>query len=207
MASDSATTTRRRMRADGHRSRERILNEAARLATVEGLEGLSISRLAEAIGMSKSGLYAHFDSKQDLQLATIDTAREIMMAVVTRPALAAPRGIRRLRAVCMRFLDYVDQRVFPGGCFYASTAPEMSMRPGPVRDRIAAHQREWMGMLDRLAAEASELGELPAETDPAQLAFTLNAVITAANAGFMLHGDRSQLDRARLAVDELLGAA
>lgn len=189
----------------GQRSRAKILDTAARLATVEGIEGLSIGRLAQATGMSKSGLYAHFGSKQDLQLATIDTARDIFVEVVVRPALAAPAGVERLRAVCRTFLDYVDQQVVPGGCFFASVAAEVSAQPGAVRDRIAGEQRDWIALLERLATEARDLDELPADTDPAQLAFELNAVVVAANTTFVLHGDTSGLDRARRAVDHRLG--
>lgn len=188
----------------GQRSRAKILDAAARLATVEGIEGLSIGRLAQATGMSKSGLYAHFGSKQELQLATIDTARNIFVEVVVRPALAAPAGVERLRAVCRTFLDYVDQQVFPGGCFFASVAAEVSAQSGAVRDRIAGEQQDWIALLERLATEARDLDELPADTDPAQLAFELNAVVVAANTTFVLHGDASGLDRARRAVDRRL---
>lgn len=195
----------RRKRADGRRSRHRILETAARLATVEGLEGLSIGRLAAATGMSKGGVYAHFGSKEDLQLATIDRAREIFIDVVVRPAEAAPKGADRLREVCARFLDHVDEQVFPGGCFFASVAAEMSARPGPVRDRIALEQRAWVALLERYAREARRLGQLPEDADPTQLAFELNALVVAANTAYVLHGDRTGLQRAARAIDERLG--
>lgn len=201
------TTVTRRRRADGERRREAILSTAARLATVEGIDGLSIGRLAEEIGMSKSGLYAHFDSKQDLQLATIDTAREIFIEVVSRPALTAPRGVARLRALCLRFLEHVDQQVFPGGCFFAAVAAEVAARPGEVRDRIAREQLDWIALIERLATEARDLGELTPDTDPAQLAFELNALVIAANTAFVLHASPVGLERARHAVDQLLGSA
>lgn len=203
--SETASAARRR-RADGERRRKAILSTAARLATVEGIDGLSIGRLADEIGMSKSGVYAHFASKQDLQLATIDTAREIFIEVVSRPALSAPRGLERLRALCLRFLDHVDQQVFPGGCFFASVAAEVAARPGEVRDRIAREQLGWIAMIERLVIEARELGELAPGTDAAQLAFELNALIVAANTAFVLHADPAGLDRARHAVDRLLSA-
>ena len=201
------TTVGRRRRADGERRRMSILSAAARLATVEGIDGLSIGRLAEEIGMSKSGLYAHFGSKQELQLATIDTTRGIFIEVVSRPALAAPRGVERLRALCRRFLDHVDQQVFPGGCFFAAVAAEVAARPGEVRDRIAREQLDWIGMLERLVTEAQELGELTPETDPAQLAFELNALVVAANTAFVLHADPAGLERAERAVDRVISAA
>jgi AcrR family transcriptional regulator len=197
----------RRQRADGQRSRRRILETAARLATVEGLEGLSIGRLATATGMSKGGVYAHFGSKEDLQLATIDKAREVFIDVVVLPARAAPKGVDRLREVCARFLDHVDKKVFPGGCFFASVAAEMSARPGSVRDRIAHEQRAWVALLERYATEARRLGQLPEDADPTQLAFELNALVVAANTAYVLHGDRTGLQRAVRAIEDRLGVA
>src|SRR3954451_8462415 len=113
-------TKERKRRSDGVRSRNAILREAAQLATVEGLAGLSIARLADAVGMSKSGLFAHFGSKEELQLATIDTASEIFTEQVIAPALTAAGGLERLRALAERFLIHVEENVFPGGCFFAS---------------------------------------------------------------------------------------
>ena len=124
----------RRRRSDGERSRNAILREAGQLATVEGINGLSISRLAEAVGMSKSGLFAHFGSKEELQIATIEAARAVFTAQVIDPALAAPTGLDRLRQLVENFLRYVEGGLYPGGCFFASVAAEMAMRPGPVRD-------------------------------------------------------------------------
>lgn len=198
---------RRRGRVDGERRREQILHTAAQLATIEGLDGLSIGRLAEATGMSKSGLYAHFGSKQELQLATIDTARSIFIDVVAQPALTAPAGIERLKAACFRFLDHVDQQVFPGGCFFSSAAAEMGGRPGAVRDRIAREQLDWLALLEALAIDARDRGHLAADTDAAQVAFELNAVIVAANTSFVLHGDHDGLERARQAVETRLSGA
>jgi len=188
----------------GPRTRAAILDEATRLATLEGLEGLSIGGLAAAIGMSKSGLYAHFGSKEELQLATIQAAREIFVAEVLTPALAAPKGVERLHAACEAFLSHVERHVFPGGCFFAAAAAEVGTRPGPVRDQIATHQRAWLGLLERLALEATELGQLPIDTDGAQLAFELNAVLVAANTSFILQGDPAAFHRARDAVRERL---
>src|SRR5215470_10474162 len=128
----------RHPRADGERTRAAILRAAASLATVDGLEGLSVGNLAAAIGMSKSGLYAHFGSKQELQLATVEEAEGIFQAEVVQPGLAARPGLAQLAAVCEAFFSFVQRRVFPGGCFFAATALEMGGRPGPVKDRVAA---------------------------------------------------------------------
>ena len=193
--------------AKGQRTRAAILDEAARLATVIGLEGLTIGRLAAAIGMSKSGLYAHFGAKRELQLATIQSARETFIAEVLRPALAEPKGIARLLGACEAFLSHVERGVFPGGCFFAAAAAEFGTQPGPVRDAVAAQQREWLALLERLAREAQELGELEPGVDPTQLAFELNAVLVAANTSFILQGDAGVFMRARLAIRERLQVA
>src|SRR4051794_13543917 len=122
----------RRRRADGERSRAAILREAARLATVEGLDGLSLGRLADAVGMSKSGLFAHFGSKEELQLATVEAARAIFDELVIEPAREATPGLPRLRAYIARFLDHVEEGVFPGGCFFLSAVRRHRAPQGPV---------------------------------------------------------------------------
>src|SRR3954468_18871600 len=115
----------RKRRSDGERSRKAILEQAAQLATVEGIAGLSIGRLAEAVGMSKSGLFAHFGSKEELQLATIETASAVFAEQVVAPATSAPTAIERVRQLGERFLQHVESDVFMGGCFFASVAAEM----------------------------------------------------------------------------------
>jgi AcrR family transcriptional regulator len=186
----------------GARTRDSILDEAARLATVEGLDRLSIGQLAEATGMSKSGLYAHFGSKEMLQLATIERAREIFVEEVIRPALAEARGNRRLIALCDAFLSHVERKVFPGGCFFSAAAVEVGSRKGRIHDVIARNQGWWLELLQRLVREAQEAGELSAEVDPAQLAFELHALVVGANNGWILRGDSAVLEQARRAVRE-----
>jgi AcrR family transcriptional regulator len=183
------------------------LQQAAQLATVVGLDGLSIGQLAEATGMSKGGLYAHFGSKEELQLATVETARLIFVEDVVQTGLAAPRGRRRLLAVCDAFLSHVERLVFRGGCFFVAATAELGARPGPLREAVAAQQRQWLDLLERVAREAQELGEVPAEVDPAQLAFELEALLVAANSIFLLFGDRTVFERARTAIRHRLGAA
>jgi len=195
----------RHPRADGERTRGVILRAAASLATVDGLEGLSIGHLAAATGMSKSGLYAHFGSKQELQLATVDEAERIFTAEVVQPALAARPGLAQLAAVCEAFLGYVQRRVFPGGCFFAATALEMGTRPGPVRERVAAIQSGFTALLRGFAATALEQHELPAREDPDRLAFELHAILLAADTKFVLHDDPAVLDLARQIVHQRLG--
>src|SRR5436305_9194065 len=136
MAKVEERQTARKRRSDGARSRSAILDEATRLATVEGIDGLSISRLAEAVGMSKSGLFAHFGSKEELQLATIETANSLFVQEVLDPASTATSGFERLTRLVDRYLSYVEVETFPGGCFFASVLAEVDMHPGAVRDRL-----------------------------------------------------------------------
>jgi AcrR family transcriptional regulator len=199
--------TSRHPRADGERTRGAILRAAASLATVDGLEGLSIGNLAAATGISKSGLYAHFGSKQELQLATVDEAERIFTAEVVQPALAARPGLAQLVAVCEAFFGYLQRRVFPGGCFFAATALEMGTRPGPVKERIAAIESGVTAQLRAFAVTAIEQHELPAHEDPDRLAFELHAILLAADSKYLLHDDPAVLDLARQVIRQRLGDA
>ncbi len=199
------TRVPRRPRADGERTRGAILRAAASLATVDGLEGLSIGNLAAAIGMSKSGLYAHFGSKQELQLATVQEAGRIFADEVVQPALAAPAGLAQLAAVCEAFFEHLQRRTFPGGCFFAGAALEMGTRPGPVKDAVAAFQAGFVELLRGFAATAVEQNEFPPGEDPGQLAFELNGIILATDANFVLHDNPAVLDLARQVVRRRLG--
>jgi AcrR family transcriptional regulator len=199
------TRAPRRPRADGERTRSAILRAAASLATVDGLEGLSIGNLAAAIGMSKSGLYVHFGSKQQLQLATVQEAGRIFADEVVAPALAAPPGLAQLAAVCEAFFGHLQRRTFPGGCFFASAALEMGTRPGPVKEAVAGFQAGFVDLLRGFAATAIEQNELPPGEDPRQLAFELNGIILAADTNFVLHDDPAVLDLARQVVRRRLG--
>jgi AcrR family transcriptional regulator len=190
----------RKQRADGERTREAIVRRAVSLATVDGLEGLSIGNLAGALDMSKSGIYAHFGSKQDLQLATVDEADRIFQSEVIEPALAAPAGLGQLVAICDAFFEYLARRTFPGGCFFAGAALEMGTRPGPVRERIAAFQDGFTGVIRRFAVTALEQHELPEDENPDALTFELSGIILAANANFVLHQDATGLDMAKMVV-------
>src|ERR1700689_4128755 len=160
----------RRATSNGARTRTAILQTAADLASIDGLDGLSIGRLATELAMSKSGLFAHFGSKEELQLATIEEARQRYAREVIEPACAAGSGILRLHALCEAFLSYLERAVFPGGCFFASAMAEFdSKAPGPVRDRIAQFQDQWMGTLERAAQHAQDRQELHTGSDPRQL--------------------------------------
>ena len=195
----------RQPRADGERTRSAILRAAASLATVDGLEGLSIGNLAAATGISKSGLYAHFGSKQELQLATVEEAERILTVEVIGPALAAPPGLAQLAAACQAYLSYVERRVFPGGGFFAATALEMGTRPGPVKDRVAAITAGFTALLASFAATAIGRHELPAREDPGRLAFELHAILLGADTKFVLTDDPAVLDLARQVIRQRLG--
>jgi AcrR family transcriptional regulator len=195
----------RRPRADGERTRSAILRAAASLATVDGLEGLSIGNLAAAIGMSKSGLYAHFGSKQELQLATVQEAGRIFAEEVVQPALAAPPGLAQLAAACGAFFEHLQRRTFPGGCFFAGAALEMGTRPGPVKEAVAGFQAGFVDLLRGFAATAIEQHQLPPGEDPDQLAFELNGICLAADANFVLHDNPAVLDLARQVARRRLG--
>jgi AcrR family transcriptional regulator len=191
----------RRATSIGAKTREAILQTAADVASVEGLDGLSIGRLASQLGMSKSGLFAHFGSMQDLQLATIETARQRYVDEVIAPGLAWGSGLKRLYGLCESFLSYIERGVFPGGCFFASAMAEFDCKaPGPVRDRIAKCQELWMDALVAAAEDARDKRELRAETDPRQLAFELEGALLSANWYFHLFSDATYLQRARCAV-------
>jgi AcrR family transcriptional regulator len=189
----------------GASSRQAILDAAARLATVEGLDGLSIGRLADEVGMSKSGLYAHFRSKEELQLETIATASAIYRREVLEQA-GDVAGRERIVALADAFLAHVERGVFPGGCFFVAAAAELNVRPGPVRDRIVEFVAGWLGVIEAAVRDAQERGELDASADSTQVAFEVNALLVGANLAFPLFGDPAILDRARKGIRTRLDA-
>jgi AcrR family transcriptional regulator len=194
-------------RAGGERTRDTILRAAASLATVDGLDGLSIGNLAAALGMSKSGLHAYFGSKQELQLATVAEAARIFDAEVVQPALAAPVGLGQLAAVCEAFFAHLERHTFPGGCFMASAALEIGIRPGPVKDLITSFRSEFGDLMRGFAATAVARNELFAGEDPDRLAFELNGILLAADTNFVMHDDPAVLDLAREIVVQRLGVS
>jgi AcrR family transcriptional regulator len=188
----------------GQRTRNSILEVAAALATEEGLESLSIGRLAEATGMSKSGLFAHFGSKEELQLATVDHAGTLFVGEVIDPARSAPKGLARIWALCDHMIDYSERQVFPGGCFFAATSFEFNNRPGPVRDRIEAMIRSWRSYLEHAVEQAQEAGELDETVSAREISFQLDAFAQAANAQYQLFRDPQVFDDARRAIQARL---
>jgi AcrR family transcriptional regulator len=191
----------RRTRAPGERSRARVVEQAARLATIEGLEGLSIGRLAEATGLPKSSVHALFGSKEQLQLATINAARDRFITEVVGPALnAAKPGRERLLALCEGYLSYVERRVFPGGCFFVAASAEVGAQTGRIHDEVAHIQQQWRDLLASEACAAAEKHELPDGTDAAQLAFELGVILAGTDIISILHNDFHAVSRARTAI-------
>jgi AcrR family transcriptional regulator len=160
----------------GERTRQAILDRAAARASERGLESLSLGALAEELSMSKSGLFAHFGSKEELQLATIERAREIFIAEVIDPALRVPQGVERLRALCDAWLSYVARAVFPGGCFSSTTTPEFANRPGVVRDRLVGLMEQWLRLLEDACKAAGRKHQFKQTLDPQRFAFELFAL-------------------------------
>jgi AcrR family transcriptional regulator len=191
-------------KAKGERTRQAILESAVHIASAEGLEGLTIGRLATELDMSKSGLFAHFGSKEDLQVATVAAARAVFIREVIRPALEVEAGILRLWTLCDIWLSYVESGVFRGGCFFAAAASEFDSRPGAVRDSIAEIMKEWLAGLSRAVVEAQQAGQLEKDLDPTQLAFEFNSLELGANWAFKLYADAQAFVRARRAILERL---
>jgi len=188
----------------GQASRENILLAAAKLATTKGLDGLSIGDLAAAVGMSKSGLYAHFKSKEELELATIEMAATIFDREVLRPELAAPVGSKRLLALTNSFLEYLKRQGFPGGCFFAAVGMELNARPGPARDKVIEVQQKWLSLLRQCLLDAKAIGEIDNRADIEQAVFETHAMLVMANFLFVMSNDMTRLTQARRGVDHVL---
>ena len=188
----------------GEQTRTLILNEAVAFASQVGLEGLSIGSLAERLDMSKSGLFAHFGSKEELQLATVEEAARVFAQEVLKPGVSVPRGVGRLWAMCNAHLSYQERKVFAGGCFFEAASVEFDSRPGPVRDSVVEKVRYWSESLARAAREAQAVGEVKPDVDPEQLAWELGSMLSAANRGHVIDGGVQAFDRARRAIRDRL---
>jgi AcrR family transcriptional regulator len=181
----------------GVRTRESILRVAVDLASVEGLEGLTIGRLADELKMSKSGLFAHFGSKEELQLATTAMAREIFVEHIIRPALADGEGIKRLLRLCQGWLNHVEAHVFKGGCFFSAASLEFDGRTGPVRDAIVEAMKDWLSTLSRAVDVAKKARHIKASVNPEQFAFEIYSLAMGANWALQLLDDKTAMKKAR----------
>lgn len=194
--------------ARGNQTRQLVLKRAVQVASVEGLEGLSLGRLAGELKLSKSGVFALFGSKEDLQLATVRAAIKVYLEHVVQPARELPPGITRLWRVCTSWLTYSRERVFPGGCFFYSTSAEYDARPGKVHDTLAAARTNWSTYLEQTIWEAQQTEEIEEGVDVPQLAFELVAFLEMANAESVLHDEFSCYDKAATAIlNRLRGVA
>lgn len=194
--------------ARGDRTRRLILERAVGIASVEGLEGLSLGRLSTELKLSKSGVFALFGSKEDLQLAAVRAAVEVYLEHVVRPVRDLPPGLDRLWRVCAGWLDYSRQRVFPGGCFFYSVSAEYDAREGKVHDALAAARADWLAFVEQTVREARQAGEIEDGTDAPQLAFELVALMEMANAESVLHNEFTCYDKAATGIlNRLRGVA
>jgi AcrR family transcriptional regulator len=188
----------------GEDTREAILNEGMRLASMRGLEGLTIGSLAGELGLSKSGLFAHFKSKEQLQVTVVERAAQVFVDAVIRPALLGPRGLPRLEAIFENWLTWASRPVLPGGCLFVQAAAEFDDRPGPVRDAIQVSQQAWIATLEKSVALAVAEGHLAAATDPAQVAFELEGILLASQFADRLLDDPRVVAKARRAFTSLI---
>lgn len=187
----------------GERTRSAILRAAVDLASLVGLEGLTIGRLAEEVGMSKGGVYAHFDDKDDLKVATVDAAVDRFRDAVVEPTASAAPGLERAWALVHGWIDSIEDELYPGGCFFYHTVAEVDDRPGPARDRLAEVMETWLGLLERQLEVARATGQLP-EVDPEEVVFRIHGYVLRATWAARLLDDGAAFGRAREAVEEVL---
>ena len=191
------------VKTKGERTRAAILDEALRLVSKAGLDGLTIGTLADATGMSKSGLFAHFGSRDELLLAVLAHGQAQFGEVVFQPAMARPRGLPRLRAMFVNWLDWTESAELPGGCPMIGGAAEFDDKPGPVRDMLAGGQRSWIETLKRAVRQAIDQGQLGASTDPEQIAFEMFGIALVVHHHRRLLGYKKARERALTALDSL----
>ncbi len=188
----------------GEQTRAAILDEALKISSKLGLEGLTIGSLADATGMSKSGLFAHFGSREDLQLAVLEHAAQRYGEMVFVPVLKIERGLPRLRALFERWLDWALESGLPGGCIMISAAAEYDDRPGPIRDAVIANQHRGNAITQKAVRHAIEEGHLLPDTDPEQISFEMLGIVLASHNHRRLLGDREARKRALTAFDQLI---
>lgn len=186
-------------RPRGQKTRSAILRRAVDIASVEGLEGLTIGKLATALKISKSGLFAHFGSKEELQCAVVDEAGCIFAEVVIKPAHGL-RGLKRLQVLCENWGAYAEHKVFPGGCFFSAASLEFDDRPGKVRDRIVDKMNHWLLLLEEAVRQGQFTGEIRKEIDAQRVAFELHSLAMGGNWRSRLFGDEKAFRMARQAI-------
>jgi AcrR family transcriptional regulator len=188
----------------GELTRQAILDRAAKLASVDGLRGLTIGKLADELGLSKSGLFAHVRSKEALEVLVVELAGERFVETVVKPALAAPRGEPRLRAIFERWLRWPQLSELPGGCFFVAAAAELDDRPGPARDKLVGLQRDWIEFIANTTRASIKEGHFRAEVEPEGLAHDFYGIMLACHHAHRLLADPKAVARARAAFERLL---
>jgi AcrR family transcriptional regulator len=201
-APNAVMTDRRLLR--GERTRQAILTHASQLASAEGLQAVSLQRLATDLGISKSGLFAHFGSKEELQLATVEEAGRIFSEEVLKPGLKAPAGLGRVWAMSNAFLSYLRREVFPGGCFFEAAVAEFDSKPGRVRDAVVEKRSYWVDSLGRAIRAAKAAGDVQPDVDADQVAWELSCLLVGANGSFVQDGGNVGIERARRAIRDRL---
>jgi AcrR family transcriptional regulator len=201
---ENSVSEQPRRRSDGEQTHQAILDRAVKLASIEGVNQITLGRLASATGVSKSGVYAHFKSKERLQIEIIEAAAEIYEREVIQPGLQAEEGLPRLVSLYEAFLSYVEREVCPGGCFFAGLISEFDAQSGPVHEAVIAGHREWEGLVVSHIQEAQERGEIDPLTDPTYLAFQLDAVKDHANFLYTLYRDPDMIERGRSVIASTL---
>lgn len=188
----------------GTHTREAIVQEAMRTASQIGLEGLSIGQLAGQLGLSKSGLFAHFKSKENLQIQVLEGSAQLFIQRVVLPALDEPRGEPRVRALFENWLGWASRPALPGGCIFVGAATEFDDRPGPVRAHLVSTQRDWVATLGRAARIAQDEGHFRADLDAEQFAYHIYSLLLGGHLYNRLLEDGRALERARAGFDLLL---
>lgn len=191
----------------GELTRQRIVEHAASLASRTGLEGLTIGGLAEDLGISKSGLFAHFRSKESLAMQVLEHAAARFVDTVVKPALAVPRGEPRLRAVFERWREWPKASGMAGGCFFVAAAAELDDRPGPARDLLVRQQKDWLEILAGIVRSAIDEGHFRKDVDPDQMAHDLFGIMLVYHHAVRLLRDPKADARARRAFEELVSRA
>lgn len=194
----------RRSKEDAARTRAAIVDRAVQTASIEGLEGVTIGRLADDLGMSKAGVIGHFGDKTTLQRAALHEARRIFTAEVWERAENEPQGLPRLRAICNAWIEHITHSPFRGGCFMCTVATEFDAREGELHDDVRENWQLWLKVLAREARLARDQGDLPSDADPSLIAFELNAIAMGLNQALQLFGDRRAPARAKAAVERVL---
>jgi AcrR family transcriptional regulator len=194
-------------RERGERTRRAVAEQAAALASLEGLAGVTLARVAEALGTSKSSIQAAYPTKEAVQLAAIDAATRTFVREVVGPAQTRPEGASRLWALVDAWLDYVERRVFPGGCFMVANLADYDSRPGPVRDALARARTGWLAALEHEVRAAQEAGAIASTPAARLVAFEIDALLSAANVDRNFHDDTRSLADARKLIAMRLGVA